>query len=99
MLDCGASEKSGASLHGGYGEKVAALGCGPGVRKDVGVRISLATRKVDIDMEKVYRSILTGRLVSQAERVAAARTRVVVDRRRGVETPEWIVRLADNKQV
>lgn len=32
--------------------------------------------------------------VSAAERAAAARARVTADRRRGVETPEWIVQLA-----
>lgn len=43
---------------------------------------------------KVYRSTRTGRIVSQAERIAAARTRVVADERRGVETEPWIVELA-----
>ena len=43
---------------------------------------------------KVYRSLRTGRIVTEAERIAAARTRVVADARRGVETEPWIVELS-----
>lgn len=43
---------------------------------------------------KVFRSTRTGRVVSQAQRVAAARTRVVADDLRGVETAPWIVELS-----
>ncbi|WP_306232265.1 hypothetical protein [Agrococcus beijingensis] len=43
---------------------------------------------------KLYRSLRTGRIVTEGERIAAARTRVVADRRRGVETAAWIVELA-----
>jgi hypothetical protein len=54
---------------------------------------------------RVYRSLRTGRVVTQAdtqadtqaERIAAARTRIVVDRRRGVETAPWIVELAKER--
>jgi hypothetical protein len=42
----------------------------------------------------VYRSVRTGRLVSQAQRIAAARTRIVADEVRGVKTAPWIVELA-----
>ncbi|QUW19788.1 hypothetical protein [Agrococcus sp. Marseille-Q4369] len=42
----------------------------------------------------VYRSRITGRVVSQAERIAAARARIVADEIRGIETEPWIVELA-----
>jgi hypothetical protein len=41
-----------------------------------------------------YRSASSGRYVSQAERVAAARARVTADSKRGVTTAPWIVDLA-----
>jgi hypothetical protein len=41
-----------------------------------------------------YRSASSGRFISQAERVAAARARVTADVKRGVETDPWIVDLA-----
>ncbi|WP_206445772.1 hypothetical protein [Agrococcus sp. KRD186] len=44
--------------------------------------------------EPMYRSRLTGRPVTRAERIAAARARVTIDPKRGVETPQWIVELA-----
>lgn len=44
--------------------------------------------------EPLYRSRLTGRPVTRAERIAAARVRVVIDPKRGVVTPQWIVELA-----
>ena len=43
---------------------------------------------------KLYRSLRTGRVVTEAERIAAARTRVVADTRRGVKTAPWIVELS-----
>lgn len=46
------------------------------------------------DNTPVYRSNVTGQIVSQAERIAAARTRVSADRLRGVQTAPWIVELA-----
>jgi hypothetical protein len=49
---------------------------------------------VDLDESVVYRSASSGRVVSQAERVAAAGARVVADRKRGMETPAWIVELS-----
>lgn len=45
-------------------------------------------------LEPMYRSRLTGRPVTKAERIAAARARVTIDPKRGVETPQWIVDLA-----
>lgn len=36
-----------------------------------------------------------GREVTTAERVAAAQARRVADQKRGLETPDWIVRLSD----
>ncbi|WP_323958870.1 hypothetical protein GC088_09945 [Arthrobacter sp. JZ12] len=42
----------------------------------------------------VSRSTVSGRFVSKNERVAAARARVVADRKRGVTTAPWIVELA-----
>lgn len=42
----------------------------------------------------VYRSNITGQIVSQAERIAAARARVSADKLRGVTTAPWIVELA-----
>ena len=42
----------------------------------------------------VYRSLRTGRIVSQAQRIAAAKTRIVADDLRGVETAPWIVELS-----
>jgi hypothetical protein len=41
-----------------------------------------------------FRSASSGRFVSRAERVAAARARVTADSKRGVETATWIVDLA-----
>jgi hypothetical protein len=41
-----------------------------------------------------YRSASSGRYVSQAERIAAARARVTADAKRGVKTATWIVDLA-----
>ncbi|WP_343918211.1 hypothetical protein [Agrococcus citreus] len=46
---------------------------------------------------KVYRSIRTGRIVSQAERIAAARARIVADDIRGLETEPWIVELSKQR--
>ena len=43
---------------------------------------------------KYYTS--TGREVSTTERIAAARARRVADDNRGIETPDWIVRLSDS---
>lgn len=42
----------------------------------------------------VYRSRVTGRIVTQAERIAAARARIVADEIRGIETEPWIVELS-----
>lgn len=39
-------------------------------------------------------SPIAQRYVTQAERIAAARVQLVVDEKRGVETPAWIVELA-----
>ena len=44
-------------------------------------------------IRRTYRAS-SGRPVSQAERVAAAQTRVAADQKRGVVTPDWIVELA-----
>lgn len=41
------------------------------------------------------RSAVSGRHVSQTERTAAARARVSADRKRGVDTEQWIVDLAE----
>ena len=46
---------------------------------------------------KGYRSATSGRYVSQAERVAAARARVTADSKRGVKTETWIVELANKR--
>ena len=40
-----------------------------------------------------------GRIVSRGERVAAAQARVVADRGRGRSTPQWIVDLAEGREV
>ena len=52
-------------------------------------------RETPSSRTKVYRSVLTGRVVSQGERIAAAQTRVIADKRRGVTTEQWIVNLAN----
>ena len=41
-----------------------------------------------------FRSATSGRYVSQAERIAAARARVTADQKRNVRTDAWIVDLA-----
>lgn len=46
------------------------------------------------EAETRYWSPIAQRFVTQAERIAAARVRVVIDPKRGVETPQWIVDLA-----
>lgn len=46
---------------------------------------------------KVYRSTRTGRIVTQAERIAAARARIVGDDLRGLETEPWIVELSKQR--
>jgi hypothetical protein len=47
--------------------------------------------------QTVYRSRITGQIVSQAERIAAARARIVADEIRGIETEPWIVELAKQR--
>lgn len=47
--------------------------------------------------QTVYRSRITGRIVTQAERIAAARARIVADEIRGIETEPWIVELAKQR--
>lgn len=42
-----------------------------------------------------YRSKNTGRLISHAERVAAAKARIAADLKRGVTTDAWIIELAN----
>lgn len=44
--------------------------------------------------KRVFRSAATGRLISENARIAAARARVTADRKRGVETDQWIVDIA-----
>lgn len=44
--------------------------------------------------KKVFRSSATGRLISENARIAAARARVTADKKRGVETDQWIVDIA-----
>ncbi len=57
------------------------------------------SRKAEGGARRIRRSV-TGRTVStvepvsQQERVAAARARVVAERKRGVQTEAWIKRLA-----
>lgn len=46
---------------------------------------------------KVYRSTRTGQIVTQAERIAAARARIVADDIRGLETEPWIVELSKQR--
>lgn len=43
---------------------------------------------------KVSRSAVTGRFVTQTERVAAAKARVSADKKRNVKTADWIVALS-----
>ena len=57
-------------------------------------RITGATERRSAAPAKVYRSLRTGRIVTEAERIAAARTRVVADAKRGVKTEPWIVELS-----
>lgn len=45
----------------------------------------------------VYRSRITGEIVTQAERIAAAQARIVADEIRGIETEPWIVELAKQR--
>ena len=40
----------------------------------------------------------TGRIISHAARVAAARARCVADQKRGITTPDWIVELAEGQR-
>jgi len=47
--------------------------------------------------QTVYRSRITGRIVTQGERIAAARARIVADEIRGIETEPWIVELAKQR--
>ncbi|WP_026373888.1 hypothetical protein [Agrococcus lahaulensis] len=49
------------------------------------------------ERQTVYRSRITGRIVTQAERIAAARARIVADEIRGIETEPWIVELAKQR--
>lgn len=51
-------------------------------------------RSVPLGSKKVYRS-QSGRLISEQERIAAAQTRVVTDKRLGIKTDQWIVNLAE----
>lgn len=51
-------------------------------------------RATSSSSSKVYRSATSGRIVSRGERIAAARTRVLTDQRRGRTTESWIVELA-----
>ncbi|WP_206445774.1 hypothetical protein [Agrococcus sp. KRD186] len=43
---------------------------------------------------ELYRSRTTGRIITRAERILAARVRVTYDPKRGVDTPAWIRELA-----
>lgn len=44
--------------------------------------------------KKLYRSAATGRMISESARTAAARARVTADKKRGVQTEQWIIDIA-----
>lgn len=58
---------------------------------------SAETRSVPAAPQKgvIYRSAVTGRLYSEADRRAAARALVAADKKRGKETDPAVVRLAE----
>lgn len=39
-----------------------------------------------------------GRIISEGARIAAAQARIVADRKRGLDTEQWIVDLANSKR-
>lgn len=50
--------------------------------------------KKDPNRAKIYRSASTGRIFSASTRIAAAQARVTADKKRNVQTEQWIIDLA-----